>query len=523
MFDELLDDEIEQLDDDTDVALGIDLGTTNSVAALVIEGKVEVLVNREGRTLTPSVVAWLPNGERQVGAAARARQVIDPRNTVYSAKRLIGQPFRAERVQTAISQLPYQVIEGEQEEPLIVTRDGNLPIPQISAYVLAQLRELAQARLKRPVNHCVVTVPANFSDAQRAATRRAAQLAGMEVLRILNEPTAAAVAYGRGRSVHQRIAVFDLGGGTFDVTVLAVRDNLYEVIATGGDPFLGGDDFDEMISRRLAFQLLQQHRYDANTDPIARAKLAAAAEQIKQRLSQDATVSGTLNDIAYGHGRALALQFRVERSDFERDISTLVERAISVTERVLLDAHISPDQIDEVILVGGSTRIPIVQRRVAECFKQQPRCTLDPMEVVAMGAAQQAKALTAPDADEAPVLLDVAPHSLRVATVGGFTKVLIPRNSTIPAEGTSTFFTARDNQSAVKIQVCQGENDAFQDNVPLGEIVLDGIPPARRGEIPIAVAFTIDANGILQVSATETRTGQARRATLSMIGFKEQR
>jgi molecular chaperone DnaK len=525
VFDELLDDELENVEDDAGAVIGIDLGTTNSVVARAQAGVPRVLRDLERRTLHPSVVAWLPSGERLIGAEAKPRRVIDPENTVYSVKRLIGQPFGSERVQEALRVVPYRVKEGEQQELLVLTREGDMPVPQISAYVLGHIKEIAEREMGKPVTHCVVTVPANFSDGQRAATRRAASLAGMEVLRILNEPTAAAIAYGRDRPLHQRIAIFDLGGGTFDVTVLAVRGNLYEVMATGGDPFLGGDDFDRQIAHTLARQFLQQHRLDAEKDPVALARLMAAAEQMKIRLSEELAVEGKLREIAYGAGGApLDLSFSMERHEFEALISPIIDRAIVTAENVLREAGLLPNQIDEVILVGGSTRIPMVQERVRACFQQEPRCELNPMEVVAMGAAIQAETLFLGDrVPDAPVLFDVAPHSLRVGTVGGFTKTLIAKNSTIPAEGTSTFFTARDNQDTVLLKICQGEEERVDGNAPLGELVLQGIPPGPRGTISIDVAFTIDADGILHVAAREAQTGAATQATLATVGLKEQR
>ncbi len=525
MLDDLLDEELEDLDSEVGAAVGIDLGTTNSVISCVTNGNPVVFQDAAGSRLHPSVVSWLPGGGRVVGTDAKLRRIIDPENTVYSAKRIIGQPFRTPQVQESLKYLPFKVIEGDQQEPLIATREGNLSVPQVSAYVLGQLRTVARKRLGRDITHCVVTVPANFTDAQRAATRRAATLAGMEVLRILNEPTAAAIAYGRIRPMHQRIAIYDLGGGTFDLTLLAVRGNLYEVIATGGDAFLGGDDFDHALAKKLSDQFLAQHRIDASKDPLARSRLLMAAEQIKMRLSDELVVEGTLNEISHGAGgKPLGLTFRIERAEFEALIKPIVDRSIEMVHRVLGAAQVLPRQIDEVILVGGSTRVPLVASRVAEVFGQKPKCDLDPMEVVAMGAALQAHGLTSSSsAIDAPVLFDVTPHSLRVVTVGGYTKVLVPKNTTVPAEGTGTFFTARDDQDTVRLVVCQGEEEKMDQNVPLGELRLEGLPPGKRGQVAIDVAFTIDADGILQVSAREQTSGQKTQATLSTVGFKDER
>ncbi len=523
MLDDLLDDELDETPDEEGCVIGIDLGTTNSVVGIVSGGRAIALSDPDSGNLVPSVIAFVPNGSRVVGGAARARRTIDPLNTVYSVKRIIGQSFRSPRVQEAIRGLPYQVVEGKQEEPLIVTRAGRHSVSEVSSYVLGHLRSLAEHHLGQRVTHCVVTVPANFSDGQRAATRRAAELAGMEVLRILNEPTAAALVYGRKRRLHQRLAVFDLGGGTFDMTVLAVRENVFEVIATGGDPFLGGDDFDEVIAQRLATQLLKEHRVDANADPAMRARLSMAAEQIKMRLSAEHSVDGVLRGIAYGEGgKPLSLKFHVARGEMEELIAPIVDKAIRKAQQVLTEARLTATQIDEVILVGGSTRVPLVQRRVAEAFGRTGKSDHDPMEVVGLGAALQANSLFAPS-EESDVLMDVLSHSLGIGTAGGYTTTLIPKNTSVPAEGRRVFSTARDNQERVQIPVCQGEKSQFADNIEIGALSLEELPQGRRGEVRLEVAFYIDANGILQVTAKELSTGKDTKATLSAIGVNETR
>jgi molecular chaperone DnaK len=524
VFDDLLDDELDKAqaksDNKAELAVGIDLGTTNSVVALVVDGKPVVVRDAGGVGLHPSVVAWLPSRARVVGQEARRRAIIDPANTVASAKRIIGQPFSSFAVQEAVRHVLYKVEQGPNQEPLIVTREGKLPVPQVSSYVLGHLKRLAEQHAGRPVTAAVITVPANFTDGQRAATRRAAELAGLEVLRILNEPTAAAVAYGQVRPANQRIAIFDLGGGTFDCTVLAVRGGIYEVLATGGDPFLGGDDFDRVLAERLAADLLEQHRVDAAGDAGTLARLRGAAEEIKHQLSIDDEVEGTIHEIGYGPGGApLSLDFHITRAQVEALIAPMVDRALVLTEQVLSDAGLSAKNIDEVILVGGSTRVPMVARRVGEQFGRKPRLDLDPMEVVAMGAAIQAASLAAPGSTAtANVLLDITSHSLRIATAGGFSRALIKKNTPIPAEGVATFAPARDEQTQVKVLVCQGEADRYDDNVPLGELVLDGLPAGHRGDIKLEVTFTIDADGILQVAAKELGSGIAARATLDALG-----
>jgi molecular chaperone DnaK len=524
MFDDLLDDDDDGLESgDQGVAIGIDLGTTNSCVAAVVDGAPKVLADASGARLHPSVVAWTPDGERLVGKPARLRSVIDPVNTVHSAKRIIGQPFSAPSVQSVLPQLAYRVEEGENQESIIVTRGGRHAPPEISAFVLSHLRAIAETVLETAVTHCVVTVPANFSDTQRAATRRAAELAGMEVLRILNEPTAAAVAYGASRSVHQRVAVFDLGGGTFDISVLAVRDNLYEVVATGGDPFLGGDDIDHAIADRLAEQFLREHRIDLNQDPASRARLRVAAEQVKVKLSRDLAVQGSLADLAHGPGgRPLSLKVSMDRDQLEALIAPLLDRALRTVERVLAEGGLSPAQIDEVILVGGPTRIPLIQRRVGELFGQVPRGDINPMETVAIGAAAQAQTLLSPSGSDR-VLLDVTPHSLRVATAGGFSRPIIAKNTHVPAEGHAVFTTSRDDQSEVVLRVCQGEESRFDENAPIGELTLHGLPKASRGEVELEVSFVIDADGVLQVSARDRKSGVRTGATLAALGMKEVR
>jgi len=524
MLDELLD-EIEDggTRELAGVAIGIDLGTTNSIAYIIVDGSLTAIVDEEGRELQPSVVAWTPDGNRLVGESAKARRIVDPPNTVFSAKRLIGQSFHSESIQRASASVPYTISEGNRQEILVNTRIGTQTIPQISAFVLGRLKSMAENCLQKRVTHCVVTVPANFSDAQRSATRQAAQIAGMEVLRILNEPTAAAIAYGEGRTMQQRIAVFDLGGGTFDVSVLGVRSKLYEVIATGGDSYLGGDDVDQLLYNWLAENFLRTHRIDARVDPIAVARLLVAAEEIKKGLSSEEFLEGRLNEVAIGpQGEILGLDFSISQQEFESMIGDFAQKTMEVVDRVLAEAKLAASDVDEVILVGGSTSIPLIQRLVQEKFGKTPKFHLDPMKVVALGAAVQAERLVNPSKDRS-VLLDVTPHSLRISTVSGFSRVLVEKNTPIPAEGVASFFTAKDNQSTVTIRVCQGEEENCIDNVPLGELVLDGLPTGLRGEIGVLVAFTIDADGILQVSAKDAGSDSATHATLTMIGLQEQR
>jgi molecular chaperone DnaK len=504
-------------------AVGIDLGTTNSVVAVVRANRVEVIPDAEGQTLYPSIVSFKPNGDMVVGNAARLRRVVDPQNTIASAKRIIGQPFRSPDVQAAIAQLSYKVVEGSGGEPLIETRGKRRSVIEIAGHVLASLREHAEAYLEAPVTRCVITVPANFSDAQRDATRRAGELAGFGVLRILNEPTAAALAYGIGGQLDQRIVVFDMGGGTFDVTLLAVRSEMFEVLGTGGDSFLGGDDMDRALADVLALELLKSDRVDPRDDPKGRALLRIAAEQIKTQLGTETEVTGTLNHVATGgDGAPLSLSFRVTRAQFEELVTPLVDRALVKCEEVLAEAGVMADHVDEVILVGGATRVPLIRRRVAEHFGREPRADIDPMKVVAAGAAIQASLLARPEEVYAsrPLLIDVTPHALGVATIGGYTEVLIQKNEPIPVERTQICTTARDGQREVTIRVCQGSERMFASNTLLGELRLVGLRPGYRGEVQIEVTFLVDADGILQVSARDLGTNQMTKATLNVLGHE---
>ncbi len=502
-------------------AVGIDLGTTNSVIAYIKAGQVVIIPDEEHHLLHPSVVAFKPSGARLCGLKARLRRVVDPDNTIFSAKRLIGQPFSSRAVQRAVAQLPFTVEAGPNQESLVVTRAGRIPVIEISSYVLEHLKSSAERHLGHPVSHCVVTVPAHFSDGQRSATRQAAERAGFEVLRVLNEPTAAALAYGLGRELDQRIVVFDMGGGTFDVTVLAIRGNLFEVIATGGDPYLGGDDMDKALADWLAQQFLATHRVDLAPHRHAVAKTIIAAEQIKMQLTDRAEVEGSISELDYGEGGVpLDLDFRITRSEFESLITELVDRSLLMAEGVLAEAGLAPQLVDEVLLVGGATRVPYVRRRVAEFFGTQPRADINPMMAVSAGAAVQAETLFSPPDDpvNAALLLDVTPHGLGVATAGRYTDILINKNSPIPVEMTRVFSTSSDFQTVVDIEVCEGENKRFAENQALGTLRLEGLRPAPRGETRIEVSFLLDADGILQVAARDLGTGQSQHANLRVNG-----
>jgi molecular chaperone DnaK len=507
--------------------IGIDLGTTNSVVATVRGSKVEVIPDAAGHRLHPSVVAFTPSGDILVGHAARARRHIDPANTIYSAKRLIGQSIKNAVVKLAIATLPYKIDEGPNEQPLVTVRGRQYTVPEISAYVLMHLKQSAERHLGQTVQKAVITVPANFTDAQRQATKHAGELAGLKVLRILNEPTAAALAYGFGRALDTRLAIYDLGGGTFDVTVLAIRDKIFEVLATGGDSFLGGDDFDRALVDWLAARFLEAHRIDLRSHPEGWAKLVIGAEAIKCQLSKDDQVSGTINDLAIGiGGKSIGLDFKIERGQYESLIAPFVERSLLACDEVLAQSGLDPSAIQEMILVGGSTRTPLVRRRISSHFAREPQTRINPDETVAFGAALQAAALTAGAQNPAEfysLLLDVAPRALGIAVAGGYAEPIVERNTPIPVERTRNFVTSHDKQTMVVISVCQGESRKFAENAPLGTLTLDGIPPRPRGEAEIEVTFVIDTDGILNVRARDTKTNQSTSAKILVFGAPEKR
>jgi molecular chaperone DnaK len=476
--------------------------------------------------LHSSTVAFVPSGEVLVGSAARARRHVDPQNTIFSHKRLIGQSVRNPIVRLALTSLPYKVEEGPNEQAIVVVRGRRYTIPELSAVVLNYLKQCAERYLGTAVAKAVITVPANFTDAQRQATKYAGELAGIKVLRILNEPTAAALAYGFGRSLDSKLAIYDLGGGTFDVTVLQIRDKIFEVLATGGDTFLGGDDFDRTLVDWLASRFLEQHRIDLRQSHEGWARLVVAAEQIKCQLSIDEVVAGTIHDLALGPGgRALGLDFELSRVQFEALISPYVERSLTACQEVLTAAGLSAAELSDLILVGGSTRTPLVNRRICEHFHREPQTRINPDETVAYGAALQAAALTAGAHNPAEfysLLLDVAPRALGIGVAGGYTENLVEKNTPIPVERTRRFVTSHDGQTMVNLQICQGENRKFAENEPLGTLSLSGFPAKRRGECEIEVSFMIDTDGILNVRARELGTGVYTQARIQVVGAPEQ-
>ncbi|HWM86574.1 MAG TPA: Hsp70 family protein [Kofleriaceae bacterium] len=505
-----------------EAVIGIDLGTTNSVVATLRENRVEVIPDERGNRLHPSVVGFVPTGEVVVGFPARARRHIDPRNTVYSAKRLIGQSIRNPIVRLAMSTLPYQCEEGPNEQPLIVIRGKRYTVPEISSFVLSHLKRCAEAYLGAPVSKAVITVPANFTDAQRQATKYAGELAGLKVMRILNEPTAAALAYGFGRALDAKLAIYDLGGGTFDVTVLQIRDKIFEVLATGGDSFLGGDDFDRVLVNRLAGDFMEKQHIDLRDNLEAWSRLTTACEQIKCVLSEEEAAAGTIHDLAVGHGgAAVALDFDITRGEFESMIEPYVDRSVQGCQEVLVSAGFGATMLSDLILVGGSTRVPIVRNKVTDYFGRMPQTRINPDETVAYGAALQAAALISGGLDPArfySLLLDVCPRGLGIAVAGGYNETIIEKNTPVPVERTRRFTTSKDFQTEVHIQVSQGEARQFADNERLGMLTLQGLQPRPRGETVIEVTFVIDGDGILAVRARDNVTTQETRATMQVIG-----
>ncbi len=491
---------------DHEPVIGIDLGTTNSVVALVQGGQPQVIKNRTGQLLTPSVVAVTSGGKRLVGHLAKRQAITNPENTVYASKRLIGRKFSSAQIQKAREVLPYHLLCGEHDDVRVQLGDRPVSLPEVSAAVLQELRKDAEAYLGRTVTKAVVTVPAYFNDGQRQATKDAGRIAGLDVLRIINEPTAAALAYGFARVVNGKIAVFDLGGGTLDVSVLDVSKGVFEVVSTGGDTYLGGEDFDNRIIEWLVMAFAKEHGVDLRKDRMALQRLKDAAERAKMELS---TVQETAINLPFlytpsGGTSALHLQASLTRAKLEELTRDLAERSVQIAEQVLAEAKVRAADLKEIILVGGMTRMPLVHALVTRHFKEPSR-GVHPEEVVALGAAIQADALLRPDSQV--LLLDVTPQSLGVAIAGGYTRRLIGKNTTVPTSVTETFHTSRDGQTTVKIMVLQGESDLAHQNELLGEFILSGLRLATRGEVEIDVTFDINAEGIVSVSARDRETG----------------
>ncbi|MFO7180079.1 MAG: molecular chaperone DnaK [Pseudomonadota bacterium] len=499
--------------------IGIDLGTTNSCVS-VLEGtnaqglpEVKVIANAEGARTTPSVVAFTSKGERLVGQVARRQAATNPENTIAAVKRLMGQKFDSEAVRQHCRSVAYTVVRHSNGDAWVEVQGKSYSPPEISSYVLAALKEVAETYLGEPVTEAVITVPAYFDDAQRQATKDAGRIAGLEVKRILNEPTAAALAYGLDRKEREVIAVYDLGGGTFDISILEIQNGVFSVRATGGDTHLGGEDFDARIVNKLADEFHARYGVDLRIDRTALQRLREAAEKAKHELSASLETEINVPFIASGPEGPLHLQRTLKRSELEILTADLIERTIASCRAVLADAKLDVDKVSQVVLVGGMTRMPAVQRAVRELFQKEPHKGVNPDEVVSVGAAIHAAALGG-EIDEV-LLLDVTPLSIGVETGGGVFTRLIPRNTTVPTERSEIFTTSVDNQPFVPIHVLQGEREMAADNTSLARFELTGIPPAPRGVPKIQVTFRIDANGILSVEARDLGTGRAQAVSVT--------
>ncbi|MCP5060684.1 MAG: Hsp70 family protein [bacterium] len=500
-----------------ELAIGIDLGTSNSCVSIARGGSVEVLPNAFGESISASVVAFKEDGAVQVGNAAKANVIHDPMSTVSSAKRLIGRFFFSEEVKKAQAICSYKIVEGPNHSVRIQVREEQFSLPEISAMVLREMKSIAEEHLGQEVRKAVITVPAYFNDNQRQATKDAGRIAGLEVLRLLNEPTAAALAYGFGRGLSQRVAVYDLGGGTFDISILEIGRDVFEVLSTCGDTYLGGDDFDDRVIDLLADEFVSQFGINLRGDPFALEKLKLAAENAKKGLSVDDEVEVRIPDIATdSEGNSLTLQRMVTIQEFSSLVMDLIQRSFKVCDEALQQAGLVARDLDGVILVGGPTRLPLIRDSVTQYFQQEPKSDVDPDEVVALGAAIHANSLIGGVEEGDAFLLDVTPLSLRIGVAGGLAETVIERNTPVPIEQARTFTTYQDFQESVQIKVYQGESRKAEDNELLGQFEFGGFKKTRRGEVQIDVTFEINSDGLVNVTARDQETGQEATTAIAL-------